>query len=171
MEGGVAPEGDRVVAHVTDGGLGTVRAAGGVVWRMGEGGAVEVLLIHRPAYDDWSFPKGKVDPGDVDEEHTALREVEEEAGMRCTLGRELPSSDYIDRKGRPKHVRYWEMRRLSGEFTPNREADESRWLSLPGADALLTYPRDRDILAAFVTWTRAGPSRRAAHSGGNDLAS
>ena len=147
-----------MAANVTEPGVGEVRAAGGVVWRMNDDAGVEVLVIHRPAYDDWSFPKGKVDPGDVDEEHTALREVEEEAGVRGALGRELPSCDYVDRKGRPKHVRYWEMRRLSGEFTPNREADEARWLPLRDAGGVLTYPRDREVLTAFAAWTDSGES-------------
>ena len=107
-----------------------VRAAGGVVWRVPEGGGLEVLVVHRPSYDDWTFPKGKVDPDDIDEEHTALREVAEETGLRCTLGRELTSTDYVDRRGRPKHVRYWEMRPLAGSFSPNDEIDEARWLPI-----------------------------------------
>jgi 8-oxo-(d)GTP phosphatase len=65
-----------------------VRAAGGIVWRHGEGGAVEIVLVHRPAYDDWSFPKGKLGPGETEAE-AALREVEEETGLRCRLGREV----------------------------------------------------------------------------------
>jgi 8-oxo-dGTP diphosphatase len=157
-----------VAADVTKSDAADVRAAGGVVWRMNEA-AVDVLVIHRPAYDDWSFPKGKVDPGDVDEEHTALREVEEEAGLRCALGRELPSCDYVDRKGRPKHVRYWEMRRLAGVFAPNHEVDEARWLSLSDARTILTYPRDRDVLAAFAAWTDLGESPIGTGRGGHDL--
>jgi 8-oxo-dGTP pyrophosphatase MutT (NUDIX family) len=82
----------------------TVRAAGGVVWRRGADGAVEVLVVHRPKYDDWSFPKGKLDPGETEEE-CALREVDEETGLRCELGEELPTTMYVDRKGRPKRVR------------------------------------------------------------------
>ena len=99
--------------------------------------------MHRPGYDDWTFPKGKVDPDDVDEEHTALREVAEETGYRCTLGRELPGTDYLDRKGRPKHVRYWEMRPLAGAFPPNDEVDEVRWLAVAEARRQLTYAHDR----------------------------
>jgi 8-oxo-dGTP pyrophosphatase MutT (NUDIX family) len=127
-----------------------VRAAGGLVWRMDGGGKVEVLLVHRPGYDDWTFPKGKVDPDDVDDEHTALREVAEECGLRCTLGRELPGTDYTDRRGRTKHVRYWEMRPLAGSFAPNDEVDEVRWLSPSEARSQLTYAHDNDVLAAFV---------------------
>ena len=126
-----------------------VRAAGGVVWRVPKDGVVEVLLVHRPGYDDWTFPKGKVDPDDIDEEHTALREVAEESGFRCTLGRELPGTDYVDRRGRPKHVRYWEMRPLAGAFVPNGEIDEVQWLAVPDARAKLTYPHDCDVLDAF----------------------
>jgi 8-oxo-dGTP diphosphatase len=158
-----------MAAHMTDARPAEVRAAGGVVWRMNDDGGVDVLVIHRPAYDDWSFPKGKVEPGDVDEEHTALREVEEEAGMRCTLGRELPSSDYVDRKGRAKHVRYWEMRRLSGEFSPNREVDEARWIALAEAPRLLTYPRDGEVLAAFAAWTNGDGSPVTAPATGREL--
>jgi 8-oxo-dGTP diphosphatase len=115
-----------------------------------EHGSVQVLLVHRPGYEDWTFPKGKADPDDIDEEHTALREVEEETGYRCTLGRELSGVDYIDRKGRPKHVRYWEMRVLAGEFVPNREVDEIRWLDLATARERLSYERDLDVLDAFA---------------------
>jgi 8-oxo-dGTP diphosphatase len=147
--GGVAQEGGGVAADVTPP---TVRAAGGVVWRVDGDGRVEVLLVHRPGYDDWTFPKGKVDPEDLDEEHTALREVAEECGLRCTLGRELPGTDYTDRRGRPKHVRYWEMRPLSGSFAPNDEVDDARWLALDGARSLLTYPHDGVVLDAFVAF-------------------
>ena len=129
-----------------------VRAAGGVVWRVDGDGRVEVLLVHRPGYEDWTFPKGKADPEDVDDEHTALREVEEETGYRCTLGRELPGVDYLDRKGRPKHVRYWEMRILSGEFVPNREVDELLWLDFDAARDRLSYERDFDVLDAFAAF-------------------
>jgi 8-oxo-dGTP pyrophosphatase MutT (NUDIX family) len=81
-----------------------VRAAGGLVVREGEHGP-EVLLVHRQRYDDWTFPKGKVDPGESDED-AARREVEEETGFRCALDLELPSTQYVDARGRPKVVRY-----------------------------------------------------------------
>lgn len=128
-----------------------VLAAGGVVWRVNETGAVEVLLVHRPAsYDDWTFPKGKLAPGDPDEEHCALREVQEETGYRCALGRELHSVHYRDNKQRTKRVRYWEMRVLTGEFTPNAEVDEIAWLSLAGARERLSYRHDVAVLDEFV---------------------
>ena len=130
---------------------GTVSAAGGVVWQMTASG-VQVLLVHRPRYDDWSLPKGKVDAGDVDDEHAALREVLEETGLRCSLGRELPSTRYRDRKERDKTVRYWEMRVLGGEFARNDEVDEIRWLDLDAARQLLSYPHDGEVLAAFASF-------------------
>ena len=119
-----------------------VRAAGGVVWRRG-GGGVEIALVHRPKYDDWSLPKGKLDPGEGFEE-AALREVEEETGMRCTLGRELGETRYRDNKDRPKVVRYWAMDVTAGEFEPNDEVDELRWVSVDEATAMLSYDYDRD---------------------------
>ena len=127
-----------------------IRAAGGVVWRTGPTGEAEVLVVHRPKYDDWSLPKGKLDPGETDEE-AALREVEEETGYRCTLGPELVGTSYIDRKGRPKEVRYWVMTVVSGEFAPGEEVDEIRWLPVDDARRLLSYLRDVDVLEAFVS--------------------
>ena len=131
------------------------------MWRVDANGELRVLIVHRPGYEDWTFPKGKTDPEDQDDEHTALREVEEETGLRCSLGRELPGTDYVDRKGRSKHVRYWEMRVLSGQFVPNREVDEARRLDVATVRALLTYPHDRDVLDAFGVfagdgWPRTG---------------
>jgi len=122
-----------------------VKAAGGVVWRRGPGG-VEVAVVHRPRYDDWSLPKGKLDPGESWEQ-AALREVEEEIGLRCTLGRELPPVAYEDRKGRHKVVRYWLMQpEGDADFTPNEEVDELRWLLPDAAAGLLTYPHDRKLV-------------------------
>ncbi|MGH9224323.1 MAG: NUDIX hydrolase [Acidimicrobiales bacterium] len=126
---------------------GTVRAAGGVVWRRAPGGGTEVLLVHRPKYDDWSLPKGKLGPDEGDTDG-ALREVEEETGLRCTLGPELATSYYTDSLGRPKVVRYWAMAPQGGEFRPNREVDRCRWLPLGEAVSLLSYDRDREILAS-----------------------
>jgi 8-oxo-dGTP diphosphatase len=125
---------------------GVIRAAGGVVLRDGESGP-EVLLVHRPAYDDWSLPKGKAE-GDETDEDCALREVEEETGLRCTLGRELPSTSYGDGRGRPKVVRYWTMRPLGGEAAPRAEVDDVRWLPLDDALDALTWERDRTVLGA-----------------------
>ena len=122
-----------------------VRAAGGVVVR-GAGPDASVLLVHRPAYDDWTFPKGKVDPGESDEE-CAVREVEEETGLRCALGRELGSTAYVDAKGRPKEVRYWVMEVVGGTLRFEHEVDDARWLPVGEAEELLTYERDLDVLA------------------------
>ncbi len=129
-----------------------VRAAGGVVWRVNETtGAVEVFLVHRPKYDDWTIPKGKVDPGETDEQ-AAVREVEEETGFHCVVGHELAGSAYVDRKGRPKTVRYWEMTIASGEFTPSEEVDVAQWLSLRDAVPRLSYERDEDVLESFAAF-------------------
>jgi 8-oxo-dGTP diphosphatase len=117
-------------------------AAGGVVMRDGQ-----VAVVHRPRYDDWSLPKGKLDPGETFEQ-AALREVEEETGLRCRLDRELPAVEY-EVRGRPKLVRYWLMEVVSDPgFEPNDEVDQLRWLSPADAAALLTYDRDRGVLAA-----------------------
>ena len=138
---------------MTEASAGTVlRAAGGVVWRSGEGGTPEVLVVHRPKYDDWSFPKGKRDPGETDEE-CALREVEEETGYVCALGPELRGASYVDRKRRPKEVRYWAMTVLTGEPRTGDEVDEVRWLPVSEACRLLTYPHDCEILESLLSGT------------------
>ena len=121
-----------------------VKASGGVVRRRRPGG-VEVALVHRPRYDDWSFPKGKLDPGESWED-AALREVQEEIGLRCRLGAELPPTSYRDNKGRAKVVRYWLMEPVDGTFEPSEEVDEVRWLVPEDAESLLTYDHDRDLL-------------------------
>jgi 8-oxo-dGTP diphosphatase len=125
----------------------TVEAAGGVVVRRGPEGD-EVCLVHRPRYDDWTLPKGKLDPGETFEA-AALREVEEETGLRCRLVRELPSTEYRDSKDRPKVVRYWLMEADGGEFAPNDEVDELRWMGVGEAAAALTYERDRELLSGL----------------------
>jgi 8-oxo-dGTP diphosphatase len=124
------------VEEASQGALTVVRAAGGLVVRDGE-----VLLVHRPKYDDWSFPKGKCDEGESDEA-CALREVEEETGLRCELIDELGETSYRDAKGRPKVVRYWRMRAVTGEFVPHDEVDEIRWETPEDAARVLSWSRD-----------------------------
>jgi 8-oxo-dGTP diphosphatase len=105
--------------------------------------ATEIAIVHRPRYDDWSFPKGKLDDGETFEQ-AALREVHEETGLVCRLGPELPFQQYEDDRGRPKVVRYWLMAVIEDEgFAPNDEVDELRWLPPGQAGELLTYERDR----------------------------
>jgi 8-oxo-dGTP diphosphatase len=118
-----------------------VKAAGGVVLRDGR-----IVVVHRPRYDDWSLPKGKLDPGESWEE-CAVREVHEETGLRCTLNRELSSTSYTDRKGRAKAVRYWLMD-VAGDdgFAPDDEVDELRWVPPADAAALLSYPHDAALI-------------------------
>jgi 8-oxo-dGTP diphosphatase len=123
-----------------------VKAAGGVV-RRPAGAGVELAVVHRPRYDDWSFPKGKLDPGEG-WEAAALREVQEETGLRCRLLHELPSAGYTDRKGRPKAVRYWLMEADGGDFAPNDEVDELRWLAPQEAERVLSYPHDVELARA-----------------------
>ena len=126
-----------------------VLAAGGIQWRRRPGSdEVEVLLVHRPKYDDWSFPKGKLDDGESFEE-AAYREVEEETGMRCTLGNELPTTTYRDHHGRSKIVRYWAMSDCEGKFRPTDEVDEVRWVPVEDAGRLLSYDRDCEVLRAL----------------------
>ena len=130
------------------GGEPQVRAAGGVIWR-DDDGSREVLLVHRPKYGDWTFPKGKLEPGETDEE-AAHREVLEETGLDCVRGRELPTVRYRDAKGRTKEVRYWEMTVAGGGFQPNDEVDAIDWLGVKAARKRLTYDHDADVLDAFA---------------------
>jgi 8-oxo-dGTP diphosphatase len=124
-----------------------VKASGGVVWRRGERG-VEVVVVHRPRYDDWSLPKGKLDRGEGWEQ-AALREVEEEVGLRCRLGDELPPVGYTDHKGRAKVVRYWLMEPEGDPaFEPNEEVDEMLWLTPGEAAGTLSYPHDGELVRA-----------------------
>jgi 8-oxo-dGTP diphosphatase len=125
-----------------------VRAAGGVIWRRGETG-IEVLLIHRPRYGDWSFPKGKVKEDESDEA-AAIREVEEEVGIVASLGPELESTTYRDVKGRKKTVRYWAMELPRGASpTEGDGVDEWRWVPLATAADSLSWGRDRAVLASL----------------------
>ena len=126
-----------------------VRAAGGVVRRRATNGRADYALVHRPRYDDWSLPKGKLDPGETDEE-AAQREVEEETGVRAELLAELSATRYPDRKGRQKQVRYWLMEPVDGKapkFRPNNEIDEVRWCSADDAGKLLDHEHDRKLIA------------------------
>jgi 8-oxo-dGTP diphosphatase len=117
-----------------------VRAAGGLVMRDGK-----VLLVHRPKYDDWSFPKGKCVDGESDEA-CALREVAEETGLRCELLEEVGQTSYRDGRGRPKIVRYWRMRAVEGEFVAADEVDEIKWVTPEAAGKLLSWSRDLALL-------------------------
>ena len=122
----------------------TIEAAGGVVEQDGL-----IAVVHRPRYDDWSLPKGKLDKNES-AERAALREVQEETGLSCQLIEELEPVSYTDNRGRPKNVRYWRMKVLSGEFEVNDEVDELRWLSTADALELLSYEHDRELVAALT---------------------
>ncbi len=132
-----------------------VQAAGGLVIRR-RGGQLEVVVVHRPEQMDWSFPKGKLDEGETYEQ-AALREVFEETGMRCALLRFIGHTEYTDRKGRPKVVAYWVMSAVEGSFCLNHEVDELRWLGLLEAPQLLSYERDRELLAVLAAADQVEP--------------
>ena len=122
----------------------TIEAAGGVVEQDGL-----IAVVHRPRYDDWSLPKGKLDKNESSE-RAALREVQEETGLSCQLIEELEPVSYTDNRGRPKNVRYWRMKVLSGDFEVNDEVDELRWLAKADALELLSYEHDRELVAALA---------------------
>ena len=160
---------------MTDGAL--IRAAGGLLWRAGASGP-EIAIVHRPRYDDWSLPKGKLAAGE-DPMHAALREVTEETGVRAVLGRKLPTQEYTLGPDR-KTVDYWEMSAPPGaRFVANDEVDVLRWVPPAEAGTWLSYDRDRDLLRAFlavppatalvllVRHARAG--KKAAWDGDDDL--
>ncbi|TAN33380.1 NUDIX hydrolase [bacterium] len=122
-----------------------MRAAGGAVCRTAPSGETEIAVIHRPAYDDWTLPKGKIEPDESPEE-CALREVKEETGLRCELLRPLGCTAYVDRRGRDKVACYWVMQARGGRFRPGIEVDKLLWLGIDGAIKRLTYERDRTLL-------------------------
>lgn len=127
-----------------------VRAAGGVVWRR-HGDDVEILLVHRSRYDDWSLPKGKNEPGE-DDLTCARREIEEETGLRCVPGAELARRDYVDHRGRHKVVRYWAMA-APDDAEPigdGEEVDVLAWMAATDAIGWASYLGDREVIAGFV---------------------
>jgi len=124
-----------------------VLAAGAVLWRPAESGEPLIAVVHRPRYDDWSLPKGKVDPGET-EPVTAVREILEETGYESVLGRRLASVSYPLEQG-TKKVRYWAARSTGGGFSPNSEVDKLDWLPVAEAMLRLQYPHDRKVLRRF----------------------
>jgi 8-oxo-dGTP diphosphatase len=150
----------RDVLHELPTEAGTVRAAGGVLLRTAGRKRLEVATVHRPGRDDWTLPKGKLEEGETFAE-CALREVLEETGYRCVLGAFAGCTEYVDRKGRPKVVAYWQLEpaegvRFSDEPEPQAdEVDEVRWMELTVARRALTYRRDRDLLEALGSHSEA----------------
>jgi 8-oxo-dGTP diphosphatase len=127
----------------------TVHAAGCVLWRRSpRSPGLELCLVHRPKYDDWSHPKGKLKPGE-DSLAGALREVAEETGYAAVPGAELPTVRYLA-AGRPKVVRYWAATAATGAFTPSDEVDRILWLAPDAARVVLTQPRDRTLVDALL---------------------
>ncbi|MEU9112158.1 NUDIX hydrolase [Streptomyces sp. NPDC048483] len=127
-----------------------IRAAGCVLWRRSPSrDGLEIALVHRPKYDDWSHPKGKLKRTE-DALAGAIREVSEETGMTCDPGLELPTARYLV-GGRPKEVRYWAAEATGGTFAPNREVDRLLWTSPEAARRHLTQPRDRELVYALLS--------------------
>lgn len=127
---------------------GPVLAAGCVLWRRPESGGLEICLVHRPRYDDWSHPKGKLKRGEPALD-AARREVLEETGHHCAPGAPLPTVRYLA-NGRPKEVAYWAAEATGGCFVPNAEVDRVSWLSPAAARTRLTQDRDRELLDALL---------------------
>ncbi|MGV9755556.1 NUDIX hydrolase [Streptomyces tricolor] len=141
------------------GGAPAVRAAGCVLWRRSACGTVELALVFRPKWSDWSWPKGKVKKGET-ARAAALREVREETGHTCRLGPALPTLRYVDNAGRDKEVAYWAAESTGGTFAPNDEVTALLWLPPAEAHARLTHPRDKELitpaLAAIGSDRRTG---------------
>jgi 8-oxo-dGTP diphosphatase len=127
-------------------GVQVIHAAGGIVVRRDEDGLARVAVVWRSERGDWTFPKGKLDAGET-YERAACREVEEETGLSCATTRFVGTTEYQHRKGRPKVVAYFLMTPSAGTFAPNAEVDELAWCTVPEAERLLTWDRDRDLLA------------------------
>ncbi|MDT0438598.1 MULTISPECIES: NUDIX hydrolase [Streptomyces] len=126
-----------------------VRAAGCVLWRRASGQQIELALVYRPRWADWSWPKGKL-KRDETHEAAARREVLEETGHTCRLGAPLPAARYVDHQRRPKEVRYWVAEATGGTFTPNAEVSDLVWLTPEQARRRISRPRDRDLIATAL---------------------
>ena len=140
--------GELIVPHDAPSDL--IRAAGGIVFRPVTNGRFEVACIYREARGDWTFPKGKLDPGETFE-LAALREVWEETGMHCEVIRFAGTTNYTHRKGKPKIVAYYLMIVATGEFAPNDEVDELVWLPLEHVREHLTWARDQELFDLVIT--------------------
>jgi 8-oxo-dGTP diphosphatase len=125
-----------------------ILAAGGLVIRQSKPDRIEIAIVHRPIREDWSYPKGKVEPKETLTE-CALREVLEETGLRCRIVSFVGTTEYRDRKDRRKIAAYWVMTPEGGRFRSSEEVDEMRWVELGQAARLLTYDRDRELLVTL----------------------
>jgi 8-oxo-dGTP diphosphatase len=150
--------GNAVPDSTTSAAASVVRAAGGIVIRASASGGWDVAIVHRPLQQDWSLPKGKVDPGESAQE-CALREVMEETGWKCSLGRFVGEVEYIDRRGRPKIVEYWLMQPIEGGYPLDGEVDDLAWVPLAEAPARLTYEHDATLVASVA----GAPVERGRH--------
>ena len=137
----------------------SVRAAGGLVVRRGADGQPRVALVHRPRYDDWSFPKGKLRRGETLLD-CALREVREETGFLCIAEEALGVTEYVDRRERPKLVRYWVMHRITGDFRPSNEVDSIAWVRPVEAVLRLSHAHDQELLTASAARLQVVLERR-----------
>jgi 8-oxo-dGTP diphosphatase len=137
----------------------SVRAAGGLVIRRGADDNTRIVLVHRPRYDDWSFPKGKQRRGEA-LLAAALREVREETGLLCMAEEVLGVTEYFDRRDRPKLVRYWAMHAVGGSFEPNNEVDAIAWVRPTEAVLRLSNDHDIDLLTAVTSQLESVLDRR-----------